>query len=249
VSFWRRPSARSVRRCARGRASSRNVPASATSGRPSVLDRSLAYLVGWADALAIVKPATVVGWHRRGFARFWAYKSRRTGRPPLGREVIELIDRMITENPLWSRRRIAAELVKLGHDVNKDTVARYMPKRPRRPGRPPSTTCGTFLRMHLTGTLVVDFLTVPTVTFDVLSVFFILSLERRRILHVRTTWFKLGRCETEGPPGHVTAIALVRLAVLALGMYLTATRGGHALEEAAAWLVAVHEAAPRALPP
>jgi putative transposase len=141
----------------------------------------------WADALAIVKPATVIGWHRRGFARFWAYKSRRPERPPIGREVIELIERMATENPMWSCRRIAAELAKLGHDVSKDTVARYMPTGPRRPGRPPSTTWGSFLRLHLTGTLAVDFLTVPTVTFDVLYVFFVLSLERRRILHVNVT--------------------------------------------------------------
>jgi transposase InsO family protein len=141
----------------------------------------------WADALAIVKPATVVGWHRRGFARFWAYKSRRPGRPPIGREVVELIERMATENPMWSRRRIAAEVAKLGHDVSKDTVARYMPMGPRGPGRPPSTTRGAFLHLHLGGTLAVDFLTVPTVTFDVLYVFFILSLERRRILHINVT--------------------------------------------------------------
>ena len=141
----------------------------------------------WADVLAIVKPATVVGWHRRGFARFWAYKSRRPGRPAISREVVELIERMARENPMWSRRRIAAELAKLGHHVSKDTVARYMPTRPRRPGRPPSTTWGTFLRLHLAGTLAVDFLTVPTVTFDVLYVFFVLSLERRRILHVNVT--------------------------------------------------------------
>jgi putative transposase len=75
----------------------------------------------------------------------------------------------------------------VARDFGQDTVARYMPKRPRRPGRPPSTTWGTFLRMHLPGTLAVDFLTVPTVTFDVLYVFFALSLERRRILHVNIT--------------------------------------------------------------
>src|ERR1019366_1476885 len=79
----------------------------------------------WADALAIVKPATVIAWHRRGFARFWAYKSRRSGRPPVGRDVVDLIERMATENPMWSRRRIAAELAKLGHDVSKDTRAGY----------------------------------------------------------------------------------------------------------------------------
>jgi hypothetical protein len=93
----------------------------------------------WADALAIVRPATVIAWHRRGLARFWACKSRRPERPPIGREVVELIERMATENPMWSRRRIAAELAKLGHDVSKDTVVRYMPTAPRRPGRPPST--------------------------------------------------------------------------------------------------------------
>jgi hypothetical protein len=82
---------------------------------------------------------------------------------------------------------LATEAPRVGHDVSKDTVARYMPKRPRRPGRPPSTTWGTFLRTHLPGTLAIDFLTVPTVTFDVLYVFFVLSLERRRILHVNVT--------------------------------------------------------------
>ena len=132
--------------------------------------------------LAIVKPATVVAWHRRGFARLWANRSRPRGRPSLTDEVVELIRRMAADNPLWSRRRIAAELAKLGHDVNKDVtptllpgyarqnlgpVARYMPRRPRHSDRPRSPTWGTFLRMHLAGTIAIDFLTVPTVTFNV----------------------------------------------------------------------------------
>src|ERR1019366_9159052 len=89
----------------------------------------------WADALAIVKPATVIAWHRRGFARFWAYKSRRSGRPPVGRDVVDLIERMATENPMWSRRRIAAELAKLGHDVSMDarTGSHGRPSRFTRP--------------------------------------------------------------------------------------------------------------------
>ena len=78
----------------------------------------------WSDALAIVKPATVIGWHRSGFARFWAWKSRHVGRPPLAAEIVALIERMARENPMWSRRRIANELAKLGHDVGKDAVAR-----------------------------------------------------------------------------------------------------------------------------
>jgi len=141
----------------------------------------------WADALIIVKPATVVAWHRRGFARFWAWKSRPIGRPPLDSTVVALIERMAAENPLWSRRRIAGELGKLGHHVDKDTVAKYMPSPARRPGRPPSMTWRAFVRAHLAGTIAIDFLTVPTVTFSVLYVFFVLSLERRKLLHLNVT--------------------------------------------------------------
>jgi transposase InsO family protein len=140
----------------------------------------------WAEALAIVKPATVIAWHRRGFARFWTNKSKPIGRPPLAGEVVALIVRMARENPTWSRRRIANELAKLGHRVDKDTVAKYLPKPSARPRRP-SQTWGTFVRNHLVGTIAVDFLTVPTVTFGVLYIFFVLSLERRRILHINVT--------------------------------------------------------------
>jgi transposase InsO family protein len=141
----------------------------------------------WADALIIVKPATVVAWHRRGFARFWAWKSRPIGRLPLDAEIVALIERMAGENPLWSRRRIASELTKLGHNVDKDTVAKYMPKPARRPRQPPSTTWRAFVRAHLAGTIAIDFLTVPTVTFNILYVFFVLALDRRRLLHVNVT--------------------------------------------------------------
>ncbi|HSY21805.1 MAG TPA: integrase core domain-containing protein [Polyangiaceae bacterium] len=141
----------------------------------------------WSDALAIVEPATVIAWHRRGFARFWAWTSRRVGRPPLAPELVSLIERMARENPLWSRRRIASELAKLGHCVDKDTVAKYMPRPTPRPRRPPSQTWKTFVRNHLSSTIAVDFLAVPTVTFNVLYVFFVLSLERRRVLHVNVT--------------------------------------------------------------
>jgi putative transposase len=166
----------------------------------------------WADVLAIVKPATVIAWHRRGFARFWANKSRRPGRPPLSSEVIELIERMTQENPTWRRRRIAAELAKLGYDACKETVAKYMPKRSGAPGRPPSITWGTFLRTHLAGTIAIDFLTVPTVTFQVLYVFFVLSLERRRILHVNVTAHPYATSaaqqivEAVGPDANVTRL-------------------------------------------
>jgi transposase InsO family protein len=141
----------------------------------------------WSDSLALVKPETVIAWHRRGFARFWAWKSRPIGRPPLAPELIELIRRTARDNPLWSRRRIAYELVKLGQEVSKDTVAKYTPKPAERPRRPPSQTWKTFMSNHLAGTIAIDFLTVPTVTFGILYVFIVLSLERRRLLHVNVT--------------------------------------------------------------
>ena len=75
----------------------------------------------------------------------------------------------------------------LGYRIDKNTVARYMPKPSDRPRQPRSQTWGTFVRNHLHGTMAIDFFTVPTVRFEVLYVFVVLSLERRRILHVNVT--------------------------------------------------------------
>jgi hypothetical protein len=105
--------------------------------------------------VAIVKPATVIAWHRRGFAHFWTWKSKRPGRPPASPEVVELIVRMAKENPRWSRRRIAQELAKLGFRIDKNTVAEYMPRTSGPPLR--SQMWGTFLRNHLVGTIAIDF--------------------------------------------------------------------------------------------
>ncbi|HLK40528.1 MAG TPA: integrase core domain-containing protein [Polyangiaceae bacterium] len=101
--------------------------------------------------------------------------------------VVAFVVQMARENPLWSRRRIANELAWLGHDVGKDAVAKYMPRPAGRPPRPASPTWGTFVRTYAVGTIAIDFFTVPTVTFGVLSAFFVLSLERRRVLHVNVT--------------------------------------------------------------
>src|SRR5258708_1016558 len=125
----------------------------------------------WADALAIVKPATVIAWHRRGFAWFWTRKSRPVGRPPLAPDVVSLIAQIARENPLWSRRRIANELAKLGYRLDKNTVAKYMPKPAPRPRRPPSQPWRTFVRNHLVGTVKKSIASVPTMTFDILYVF------------------------------------------------------------------------------
>ena len=88
---------------------------------------------GWREILVIVKPETVIGWHRKGFRRFWTRKSRRgkPGRPPVPSEVRGLIRRMSRENPLWGAPRIHGELRMLGYDVSEAAVSKYMPRHPK----------------------------------------------------------------------------------------------------------------------
>jgi putative transposase len=140
----------------------------------------------WRETMVLVKPETVVGWHRWAFRRFWTWRSRRRqpGRPPTSREVRDLIKRMAAANVGWGAPRIHGELLKLGIVISEREVSRLMPPRPR---RPPWQTWRTFLANHV-GTLASgDFFTVPTATFRVLYVFFVLAHDRRRVLHFNVT--------------------------------------------------------------
>ena len=142
---------------------------------------------GWRESLCMVKPATVLAWHRKGFKLFWRWKSRRRGpgRPRISAEVCKLIVEMAEMNVWWGAPRIHGELLKLGINISEITVSRYMPKLP-----PPAGSrqrWATFFRNHLHETLAVDFAVVPTATFGILYVFFVLSLERRRVLHLNVT--------------------------------------------------------------
>ena len=139
---------------------------------------------GWRTALVIVKPETVVAWHRTGFRLFWAWKSRRrTGRPPAPRDVRALIRKVARENPLWGAPRIHGELLKLGVQVSQATIAKYI----RRPATPPSQSCRTFVATHVDPIVAADFFVVPTVTGRLLFVLVLLAHERRRIVHVAVT--------------------------------------------------------------
>jgi len=125
---------------------------------------------GWAEAVAIVQPETVIRWHRAGFRLFWTWKSRRNGpgRPAVAPQVRALIQRMAEAHPLWGAPRIHGELRKLGLAISQATVSKYLVR--RRPP-PPSQTWRSFLAHHV-GTLVsVDFFTGPTGMFKVLFVF------------------------------------------------------------------------------
>ena len=139
---------------------------------------------GWRSALVIVKPETVIAWHRRGFRLYWSWKSRhRQGRPSISRELSDLIRKMSLANPRWGAPRIHGELSKLGFVLAEATVAKYM----ARPRKPPSQTWRTFLANHMKDMVSSDFLVVPTVLFRVFFVFVILSHDRRRLVHVAVT--------------------------------------------------------------
>ena len=139
---------------------------------------------GWRSAVRIVKPETVIAWHRRGFRLFWIWKSRhRAGRPALPPDVRALIRDMSTVNPLWGAPRIHGELLKLGIAVSQSTVARYM----RRHLRPPSQTWRTFLTNHASQIMAADLFVVPTVSFRLLFVLIMLAHDRRRLVHVAVT--------------------------------------------------------------
>jgi hypothetical protein len=138
----------------------------------------------WRPALQIIKPETVIAWHRRGFRLFWTWKSRRrTGRPGVAVDVRASIRELSTANPLWGAPRIHGELQKLGISVSQSTVAKYMRRHPR----PPSQTWRTFLRNHASQIVAADLFIVPTVTFRLLFVLVVLAHDRRRIVHVAVT--------------------------------------------------------------
>ena len=139
----------------------------------------------WRSCLVIVKPETVIAWHRKGFRLFWTWKVRhgQPGRPAVAKDVRELIRRMSRENPLWGAPRIHGELLKLGIDVGETSVGKYMV----RGRKPPLQTWRTFLENHVKTLVSVDFFTVPTIRFQILYVFLVLAHDRRRVLHFGVT--------------------------------------------------------------
>jgi putative transposase len=138
----------------------------------------------WRSSLVIVKPATVVRWHRDGFRLYWRWKSHgKVGRPKIDAEVRNLIRRMCRENATWGAPRIQSELSLLGFTVDESTVAKYMIRRPK----PPSQTWRTFLENHVGDIAAIDFFVVPTVRFQLLYCFLVLRHDRRRVVHFTVT--------------------------------------------------------------
>ena len=136
------------------------------------------------DALAVVRPETVVRWHRAGFRLYWRRTSRGwPGRPALPAEIRKLIHEMSVANPLWGAPRVRGELIKLGIDVGQTSVAKYMV----RTKRPPSPGWKTFLRNHADAIAAMDLFVVPTVSFRLLYGLLIMGHGRRQILWLGVT--------------------------------------------------------------
>ena len=123
----------------------------------------------WKQALLVVRPETVVRWHRAGFRWHWALISKvkkPIGRAQISKEVRDLIFQMVAENPSWGAPRIHRELLTLGFDISERTISRWMKRAPKDPE--PGKRWLTFLRNHREAIAAMDFFTVPTVTFGVL---------------------------------------------------------------------------------
>lgn len=140
----------------------------------------------WRNALVVVRPETLIRWHRAGWKLFWRLKSR-SGRPPIPRELQALIRRIANENPSWGEERIANELLlKIGIQVSPRTVNKYLPRRPR--GRPRGDLrWSTFMRLHAHGIIACDFFVAVTVTFRLLYVFVVIEHRSRRLIHCNVT--------------------------------------------------------------
>ena len=134
--------------------------------------------------LTIIRPETLIGWHRAGFRRYWRWKScARGGRPQIEANLRALIRRMSIENPMWGAPRIHGELLKLGFEVAQSTVAKYMVKR----RGPPSQGWRTFLLNHAPDIAAMDLFVVPTIGFDLLCAFVIVRLDRRDLVWINVT--------------------------------------------------------------
>jgi transposase InsO family protein len=135
-------------------------------------------------AITIIRPETLVRWHRAGFRLYWRRKSCALGgRPKIDAGLRALIRRMSAENLLWGAPRIHVELLKLGFEVGQSSVAKYMVKR----WGPPSQEWRTFLRNHAPDIGAMDLFVVPTIGFDLLYVLVIVRLARRDLVWIDAT--------------------------------------------------------------
>ncbi len=135
-------------------------------------------------AITIIRPQTLVRWHRAGFRRYWRWKSRSLGgRPQIDADLRALIRRISVDNPLWGAPRIHGELLKLGFEIAQSSVAKYMVKR----RGPPSLQWRTFLSNHAPDIAAMDLFVIPTIGLDLLYAIVIVRLARRDLVWINVT--------------------------------------------------------------
>jgi len=156
------------------------------------IDRTILVLLSrlnrsWRDAVLIVKPQTILRWHRSGYKLFWRFKTRSKRRDPkIPTDTISLIRQMAQDNRLWGAERIRGELLKLGIRVSKRTIQKYMRSvRKRSPSSGQKWT--TFIRNHTHQTWACDFLQTYDIFFQTIFAFFIIDLGTRQIVHFNVT--------------------------------------------------------------
>jgi putative transposase len=143
-------------------------------------------VVNWKQALQIIQPDTLLRWHREGFRRFWKHISRsKSAKRKFPHETIELIRRMAREDLLWGAERIQGELLKLGLQVAKRTIQKYMQQ--AWPPRASGQTWSTFLKNHAQDLWACDFLPVVDLFFRQAFVFFVTELGSRQVVHFGMT--------------------------------------------------------------
>ena len=141
----------------------------------------------WRDALVVVKPETLIGWHRKAFLMFWRWKSRE-GRPRIPKDLRALITVMVRENPTWGEMRVALELgLKLGIRVSPRTVRAYWPQDLKPRCRPSTQRWTTFIRNHARAIVACDFVVAVTLRFQLLYVFVVMEVGSRKLLHINAT--------------------------------------------------------------
>jgi putative transposase len=143
----------------------------------------------WKSALVLVKPETVIGWHKKAFKLYWMLKSKKPGRPKISCQTIALIKRIHKENPLLSPEKIYERLIDLAvtDSPSPNTISKYIPQIRKSPSEKQKQSWTTFLKNHRKEIWEMDFFTVPTLYFKVLYVFILISHDRRRIEHFAVT--------------------------------------------------------------
>jgi len=143
----------------------------------------------WKPLQSIFKPDTVIRWHRSAFKFHWKRKSKRVGRPPISKEIIDMIRAIHKENPLLSPEKIHEMLVSLGiiNAPAPNTITKYIPSTRKPPSQKQQQSWKTFLKNHSKDIWAMDYFTVPTIRFKILYVLIIINHGNRKIEHFAVT--------------------------------------------------------------